>query len=361
MKALPLGRVAGVPVLLMPSWFVLAGFVVLAYGPAFDARGGYPAAAVFAVLLLGSVVLHEVGHCVVARVLGLPVRSITITLLAGLTEITEPPQTPAREYAVAVAGPLVSLWLAGAATVLGAGLPDGSSGAALAALVGITNLAIAVFNLLPGLPLDGGRVLRAGVWQLTRDQDRATIASAQAGRVVALVLAPAALLLTGPLLGNGVSLSAVVVTVLVAGFVYSGATAALRSARVLRRVRGVTVGQLARQALAVRADLPLAEALRRAEQAGLRAVVVTAPDGRVEGLLSEAAALAVPAERRPYVLVGSLARAVDQGQVLDPALSGEALLAALRRHPRGEHLAVDPRTGEARVLATSDVVRAAGQ
>jgi Zn-dependent protease len=162
-----LGRVLGVPVFVAPSWFLFAAFVVLTYGPALAEEQGraraYTAAAAFAVLLLGSVLLHEVGHCLVARAFGLPVRRITVTFLAGLTEITSPPQTPAREYAVAVAGPMVSLLLAG----LGFGslplLDEGSLVRLLMEILAVTNTAVAVFNLLPGLPLDGGRVLRAAV------------------------------------------------------------------------------------------------------------------------------------------------------------------------------------------------------
>ncbi len=127
---LMIGRVLGVPVYLAPSWFLFAIFVMASYGPLLADRfgdgRGYTAAAAYALLLLLSVLLHEIGHCVVARAFDLPVRSITVTLLAGLTEITKPPQTPAREYAVAVAGPMVSLLLAGVGYAGAGALEEGS-------------------------------------------------------------------------------------------------------------------------------------------------------------------------------------------------------------------------------------------
>ena len=125
-----IARVLGVPVVLTPSWLLFAVYIVLLYQPVVRDRVGdgqaYIVGGALALMLLASVVLHEIGHCVVARAFGLPVRSITITLFAGLTEITEPPQTPAREYAVAISGPMVSLLLTACGVAAMAGFADGS-------------------------------------------------------------------------------------------------------------------------------------------------------------------------------------------------------------------------------------------
>jgi Zn-dependent protease len=362
-----IGRVLGVPVFVAPSWLLFAAFVVLVYGPALSDQLGtvraYTAAGSFAVLLLLSVLLHEVGHCVVARAYDLPVRSITVTFLAGLTEITEPPQTPAREYAVAVVGPMVSLLLAG----VGAGLTPLFEPASLPHLLALglaaTNGVVAAFNLLPGLPLDGGRVLRAGVWRLTGDPERSTVVAAQAGRAVAVVVVPAVVLLGLPAAGLGrPTVATAVFTALVAAFVFAGATASLRRAQVVQRLPRGTVGALARPALAVPATLPLSEAVRQAHDAGRQAVVVVDAAGRVEAVVSEAAVAATPEHRRPWVSVADVSRRVDGERLLDPSLGGEALLSALRRSPTAEHL-VRPSTGEVpAVLVTADVaLRAEGR
>ena len=356
-----IGRVLGVPVLVSPSWLLFAGFIVLSYGPQLTDRFGttraYIGAASFAVLLLISVLLHEIGHCVVARAFGLPVRSITVTFLAGLTEITEPPQTPAREYAVAVIGPMISLLLAGIGLASVQLFEPDSLGFLLAAILAVSNGLVAAFNLLPGLPLDGGRVLRAAVWKLTGDPHRSTRAAAWSGRVVAVVVVPALLLGVLPALGvTSVSVPTLLFTALVAAFIYVGASASLQRARFVERLPQASVARLARPALEVPADLPLAEAVRRANEAGARAIVVTDSAGRLHAVVSEAAVLATPEERRPWVTVGTVARSLEDGMLLDPDLEGEELLAALRRTPASEYV-VAGKAG-VRVLVTSDVAAA---
>ena len=356
------GRVLGVPVLVSPTWLLFAGFVVLSFGPNlaqdYGQTRGYVGAASIAVLLLLSVLLHEIGHCVVARAFGLPVRSITITFLAGLTEITEPPQTPAREYAVAVIGPMVSLLLAGLGIASLQLFESGSLPFLLSAIVAVSNGLVAGFNLLPGLPLDGGRVLRAAAWKVTGDGDRATRIAAWAGRVVAVVVVPALLLGVLPALGvTSTSVFTVVFTVLIAAFIYAGASASLQRAKVLERLPRATVARLARPALEVPADLPLAEAVRRAQEADLRAIVVTDSAGRLQAVVSEAAVLATPEERRPWVTVDTVARRLEDGLVLDPSLEGEALLTAMRATPATEYVVPDP-AGPVRVLVTADVAQA---
>ena len=362
-QGLRIGRVLGVPVYVAPSWFVFAAVVVAAFGPEFAGRfgpsRGYAAAAAYALLLLLSVLLHELGHCVVARAFDLPVRSVTVTLLAGLTEITSPPQTPAREYAVAVSGPLVSLLLAGVAYAVAAALPAGGLAAELALGAALLNTGVALFNLLPGLPLDGGRVLRALVWRVTADARRATVVSAWAGRVVALLIAPLALLL---LLGVGLwppSVLTVLFTALVSAFVYAGATASLRAAVVQQRLPGVTAAGLARPALGVPRDLPLSEAVRRANEVGARGLVVLDSGERPEAVVPEAAVVATPEQRRPWVPVGSLGRRLEAGMLLDPGLRGEDLLVAMRAAPAAEYVVRAP-DGRLGVLLAADVARAVG-
>lgn len=362
-RGVPLGRVLGVPVLLTPSWFLLAaGLVVLLTPPLVPRLGTGPAYAttVSFVLLLGaSVLLHELGHCAVARAYGLPVRSITITFLAGFTEITRPPQTPVREGAVAAAGPGVSLLLCGAGLIAEPLLPPGTLTARLVLNVAITNGLIAAINLLPGLPLDGGRVVRALVWRLTGDPGRATRVAAWAGRAVGLVGLPLLLLVVLPALGYGAAdATGVVFAVLLGGYVYSLATLALRQARQAEILPSVTARRLARPAVAVPADLPLAEAVRRAHAAGAGGLVVVDGGDQVAAVVSEAAVAATPQERRPWVTVGALSRRVEPGLVLDAGLAGEELLAALRATPAAEYVVRDGATGALGVLLAADVATA---
>ena len=360
---LRLGRVLGVPVYIAPSWFLLAALLVLALSPplvdSLGAPQAYVVSASFAVLLGLSVLLHEIGHCVVARAFDLPVRSITITFLAGFTEITRPPQTPAREYSVAVAGPMVSLLLSAVGVALVPAFDDGTVWRGICQNIAITNGIIAAVNLLPGLPLDGGRVLRSVVWRIVGDPEKATRAAARAGQVIAIVVLPFVLVVVLPALGYGSGNAGnVIFAALLSAFVYTGATAALRRSEAVGRLPRVSVAQLARPALRVPADMPLAEAVRRAHEAGVHGLVVVDSAERLEAVVSEAAVIATPEQRRPWVTVGTLARRLEAGLVLDPHLAGEELLEAMRTTPASEYVAQDPATGEVRVLAAKDVATA---
>ncbi len=352
-----IASVVGVPIVIMPSWFLFAAYVLLV-GPSLVGGGsrGYVLSAAFALMLLASVVLHEIGHCVTARAFGLPVRAITVNLLAGLTEITEPPQTPAREYAVAIAGPMVSILLCSTGVVAAAAFPADGLAEALCLALAICNGSIAAMNLLPGLPLDGGRVLRSFLWQVTKDPLRATRLSAYAGMVLAFLVVP--VLVIGVLPAVGLAdrdAGTIIISAILGAFIYYGANASLRRADAEARLPRLTLDALARPALGVPANLPLAEAVRKVQESGMRALVVVDGNGRLEGIVSEAWVRQVPLERRPWVSVADGARKVEPGLLLDPTLEGEALLEAMRATPASEYVVTGPMP---RVLMSSDVVEA---
>lgn len=221
---LPLGSLAGIPLRLAPTWFVGAAVITVVYAPL--VRRLVPgtsdvAAALVGVtlaLLLGlSVLLHELGHCVAALRSGIGVEQVHLSLLGGSTELTREPSTPRAEAVIAGAGPAVSVVLAGLA-VLGWRFGTGPGPLTLPSLlllqVGLANGAVAVSNLLPGLPLDGGRVLRALVWRATGRPSAGTTAARAGSVVVALLLTAWGVhgLATG---GSGALLQAVVAAVLV--------------------------------------------------------------------------------------------------------------------------------------------------
>jgi Zn-dependent protease len=355
-----IARVVGVPVLLMPSWFVFAAYVVLAGQSVLKEQVGsaqaYAVALAFVVLLLASVVLHELAHCLVARAFDLPVRSITINLMAGLTEITEAPKTPAQEYAVAISGPLVSLFLTGTGVVAAQAFAEDSVTALLLNGFAVLNGALAALNLLPGLPLDGGRVLRSALWHLGGDPDKATRVSARAGMGIAVVVVPAVLIGVLPSLGYGQrSASTILLSGLVGGFIYLQAVVSLRRSKVASRLTDVTASGLARLALPVAAMTPLAEALRQAHERGLRALVVVDGNGRLEGIVSEAWVRQVAVDRRPWVVVADGARKVESGLLLAPELAGEDLLTVMRATPASEYAVLGT---VPRVLVSEDVAAA---
>ena len=341
-----------------PYWFLIAAVFVLLYGnsAALAASSGvrYVVAAAFVVLLWVSVLVHELSHSLVARGFGLPVRRILLYPLGGYSEIEQEPPTPGKEFLVSAAGPVLSLALAAAGYgIIEVVHPHGLTGLVIQQLVW-ANLLVGLFNLLPGLPLDGGRMLRAGVWKLTHKPTTATVAAAWAGRALAvlvLVLPPTLLALAG----DQVQIFDVIWFGVIAAFMWTGATQSLRATRVRQRLPGLQARSLARRAIPIPATLPLAEAIRRADVAGARAVVIVDHDDKPIAIVNENAVMATPPQRRPWIDAGSLARTIDPGMILPADLSGMALLDAVRRSPATEYLLVEPSGQVYGVLAASDL------
>jgi Zn-dependent protease len=363
------GKLAGIPVFVSPSWLVPAAFITILYADVFSPGlppGAAPRPVAYllsfgvAVLVALSVFVHEASHSLTARALGLPVRRIVIHLVGGVSEVGRDPETPTREYLIAAAGPLISLLLAGCGF---AAIPFLHGHLARYAVVfGLVNGLVGVLNLLPGLPLDGGRLLHSALWRTMGDRHRASVAAANAGRVVAVAIA------LFPVVRQDVSGSAqpgqtgldtdVVWGLLIAMYVWVGATVELRNAELRRRLPAVRVRELLRRALAVAYDLPLAEAVRRARESGARALVTVDAQGRPDGVVSEQAVMATPLERQPWMSVSQVARHLEPKLILHVESDGEALLETLRTSPASEYVVVDG-TGEVLgVLATADVAAA---
>ncbi len=358
---LVIARPFGIPVQISPYWFLIAGLFILFYAGNLDASVGpsvvrYLIAALFVLLLYASVLVHELSHCVVARAFRLPVRRILLYPLGGYSEIEEEPPTPAQEFLVSVAGPVISLALAGVGYAFTLVVPDGLPRILLDQLV-LANVLVGLFNLLPGLPLDGGRILRAGLWRVTRQPGTATIWAAWAGRglAVALIVVPLVFYDRNySLLNNTYALWLVIIAI----FMWTSAGQSIRVARVRERLPGLQARKLARKAIPVPATLPLAEAIRRADAAQARALVVVDHESTPTAIVNETAVMATPEQRRPWIEVGSLARAIDPGIVLSADLSGMALIEAVRKSPATEYLLIEPSGQVFGVLATSDLDQA---
>jgi Zn-dependent protease len=357
-----MGRPFGVPVYVSSSWFLIALIITLLFAPTFERlfpsleSWKYVVAFLFAVLLYISVLVHELAHAVTALRFGLPVHRITIQFLGGVSEIDKP-QTAGREFAVAAAGPALSLGLAGGFWGVGLALDVDTLAGRMVALLAVSNLMVAVFNLLPGLPLDGGRMLRAGVWGATKRPMAGTVAASWAGRVLAVVVLAGAVWWSRDD-STWVRVYTVVCGGLIAGFMWTGAVQSLRAEQLRERLPTLTVRGLTRRAIPVAADLPLAEALRRAGEAGARALVVVDAHERPIALVRESRVVATPVQRRPWVAVGPLARDLAPGMRVPVDLAGERLLEALRTTPASEYLVVEPDGSVYGVLARSDVEQA---
>jgi Zn-dependent protease/CBS domain-containing protein len=357
-----MGRPFGIPVYVSPSWFLVAAVITVMFEGQVRhvaaSPASYAVAFAYAVLLYGSVFVHELSHAVTARVLGLPVRSVTLHILGGETAIERESPTPGREFLIAFAGPLVNLVLAGLGLLAQVLLALPPVAQLLVAALTFANLLVGLFNLLPGLPLDGGRLVRAAVWKITGRGGHGTVVAAWVGRGVAvLTLAAGAFLATYPVDGEGIGWLSLLWSALVASFIWVGATHSLRAEKVRARIPALHARRLARRAALVAADVPLAEAVRRAQEQAAGALVVVDHEQRPVGLVSERAVRAVPEHRRPWMGVGEVSRTLSPELTLPADLSGEALVDALRRAPASEYLLLEPDGRVYGVLAAADVDR----
>lgn len=352
-------RPFGIPVHVTASWLIVAALITLVYGQIVEGRlflgaGSYVLAFVFAVLLYVSVLVHELAHSVVARAYGLPVRRIVLYVLGGVSEIEREAPTPGREFWIAFAGPALSLLLAVGFFGLTLLTDPVSVTGELLFQLWLANMLVGAFNLLPGLPLDGGRLLRAGVWKLTGRPLTGSVAAAWGGRVLALFVVALPLLVAWSA-GGSPSPWALVWGLVLGGFMWMGASESLRAARVRARVPGLLARGLARPAVLVLTDTPLAEAERRAEQENAEAIVGVDSVGVPVSIVHPSAAEAITPARRAWVPVSSLARAVTEDSVVRADLEGEELLTALTSHPRSEYLVADAEGAVLGVLRARDV------
>jgi Zn-dependent protease len=338
-----MGKVLGFPLRLSPSWFIMAALILFSWGTTlsdeFGPAVGYALGLGLAMSLLVSVLLHELGHALVARRLGIGVRGITLDLLGGYTEVESEAPKPSAEIAFSLAGPLVSLVLGIVSFVVAVLLrrPETTPVFILAAQLAFSNIIVAVYNALPGLPLDGGRALRAAVWAIGGDKNKGTLVAGWSGRVVAALTILAALFLYS---SGRYSYTGIIIAALIAFSLWQGASASISQARVVSRFPLIDPVRLARPLFTVPAGTSLAEAIRRAAENGNPAAALGVSDGSgtLVALVKRDAAAGVPEQRRPWVPVESLARDIHSVGILPASLRGEEVIKAVQQHPADEFL-----------------------
>jgi Zn-dependent protease/CBS domain-containing protein len=182
-----IGSLFGIPFFLDPLWFVIFLLATLNFGVAYTQWGtvqAWSAAVAMALLLFVSVLLHELGHSLVAKAQGINVKSITLFLFGGIAAIEEESKTPGKAFQVAIAGPAVSVILFFILQLMSQFIPDTTPARIMVRDLAKINLVLALFNLIPGLPLDGGQVLKAALWKATGDRFQAVRGAAKAGQIL---------------------------------------------------------------------------------------------------------------------------------------------------------------------------------
>lgn len=324
-----IGRVAGTRIVLQPGVLVIVAIVLFLLGPSIQrARPSlgllaYAVAAAFAVLLLVSVLLHELAHAGVARRFGIEVHEISLTLIGGHTELART-GTAGSTALIAVVGPLTN---AAIALVGWGALKAVPTGGVLALLVLVTASAngfVALINLLPGLPLDGGRLLEAAVWRVTGRRRTGMLAAAWAGRVIAVAVVLVVVVV--PYLGGASpDLVTVVWGALLGALLWTGAGPFIRSAAHERAVDDLVLWHLAVRAPALAGSAMLADL----DATGAATAVLVDDDGAPVGYVEPSAAAAVPAEQRATTPLLAVAVRLPPGVSVAGGLVGPAAVRAV--------------------------------
>lgn len=322
----------GIPIRVHFSWLLVFGLVTwsLAAGyfpheyPGWAARTYWTIGATTALIFFASILVHELGHSWVALRNGIPIRGITLFVFGGVAQIAREPGAPGVELRIAIAGPLTSFALAGLFAGVWLLVRDIAILAAPAIWLARINSMVAAFNLIPGFPLDGGRLLRALVWRFTGSLRRASEAASFIGQLVAFGFIGWGIL---TILGGDV-IGGMWIT-LIGWFLQNAAAASHGEATVREMLRGVTVAQ------AMTRDCRRLERASSLDQvvheevlgAGRRCFVVT-EDGRLIGLLTLHEIKAIPKERWAVVTVGEVMTPADKVTAVDPKTD---LLGALEK------------------------------
>ena len=359
--ALHVGRLAGVPIGIQPLWLLIVAFITYALGhdyfpaedPGLSELAAYALGLVSALALFAGVVLHELGHAVVARRVGVQVDEIDLWLLGGVARLHGDATRPRDELAFSVAGPAVTALLlalfGGLRLALGDALP--AWGVALLDYQVLVSAMILGFNLLPAFPLDGGRVARSLLWMRIGDPGRATMIAAGLGRAFGWGFVALGLLSLAVGAAGGLWLA------LVGGFLVVAARAEVEQTRIAHVFGSATVADvMASPPVVVAASLPLTALAERFAAHLFVAFPVVDEDGRAIGIVTIDHVRAVPVILRPTTRVATVTMR-DPQLLVDPATPVAALLARPAFSTVGRAVVVGESGLPVGIVSSSDLQR----
>lgn len=362
-NAVKLFSISGFDIKVDPSWLIIATLITWSlsqhYFPtALPGETGamYVVMAVIATLLFfASLLLHELAHSVVARRFGLPISGITLFLFGGVAEMESEPRSPQVEFLVAIAGPVMSLalsmgflFLSWVASLLGGLVVFAKVLSYLAAI----NLVLAVFNLVPAFPLDGGRVFRAYLWHRSGNLLRATETASKAGILFAFTLMGIGLLS----LFQGDVVPALW-QIMIGGFLLVAARASYQSQLMKVVFDKRTVGDLVqRQAITVEPDVTLADFVNRTVLRHGLSFVPVVEDGVLLGHIDHAMLSGIDREHWPSTQVGDVFAGLEPASMVGPDTSVEDLMKIIASTGRRKFLVVDE-GNLVGVISLSDLAR----
>jgi Zn-dependent protease len=327
------GSLFGIPFYVNPSWFLVLGLVTWSYGDGLAAQfpdlpGASPLilGLITALLLFGSVLAHELGHSFVAIKQGIKVESITLFLFGGLASLEKESDTPAAAFWVAIAGPAVSLLLFGILTTIGFTSHITGPLAAITAVLAAINLSLGLFNLIPGLPLDGGNILKAIVWKVTGNPYKGVKIASIVGQAFGWVAIASGLL---PLVLYGSFDN--IWNLLIGSFLLQNAGKSAQFARVQERLTGLTVADaVTPNSPIITEDITLREFVDQRTLSGSnwQKFLVTNEAGQLVGELSLDALKTIESERWADTLVSELMQSIEPSTII---ISDRPLLQAIEQ------------------------------
>lgn len=313
------GNLFGIPFYINASWFLVLGLVTWQYGnqlaflfPALGPAVPWMLGLGTALLLFASVLAHELGHSWVAIKQGIGVKSISLFLFGGLANLERESKTPGEAFWVAIAGPLVSLFLSGLLTVIGIGTGATGPAAAILGLLASINLVLALFNLIPGLPLDGGNILKAIVWKITGNPYKGVVFASRVGQIIGWIA-----IATG-VFGN-------IWNLVIGWFLLQNAGQSAQYATVQNKLAGLTAADaLTPQSPIVSQDLSLREFANNYVIGNVqtwRKFLVTDDAGQLVGAIELEDMKTIPTSKWPEVSVKEMLKPIEFSATVEPELS----------------------------------------
>lgn len=366
MKAqIKLGRILGVEIGLHYSWFIIAVLITFSLvghfeenNPSWSETLRWTVAIVTALLFFAAIVVHELSHAIVAKARGLPVRSITLFALGGVAQIEKEAADAKTEFWMGIIGPITSFVIGVICLLLTVALgwtpPDLPQKPIPAMLMwlGLINIGLAVFNMIPGFPLDGGRVLRGLIWWITGNAKRATTIAARVGQVIAFLL-----ILYGVMqFFRGAGFGGLWM-VFIGWFLLSASRESYAQMVITEGLRGLRVADVMSR------DYPVVDAYTNLQvfteehlmRTGRRFFVVTL-NGHPEGIITPNEINATPKNRWPYTTVNDVMRPLDATQTVGPNTSVSDALEVMARQDLNQ-LPVITENGLAGLISRSHILQ----
>jgi Zn-dependent protease len=349
-QTIRIGKIFGIEIGVNYSWFIVFGLVTVILAAAYfpEQYQGLPQATyitwgiVTSLFFFISVLLHELAHSLVARMNNIPIKSITLFIFGGVSNMTKEPDKPSAEFLMALAGPLASFVLATVFGIIALGAqlsPLGVLVAAPAQYLAAINLLLGIFNLVPGFPLDGGRVLRSLIWHFMGDLRKATRIASIFGQAFAAVLIALGLVLlfASQFWPNGIWF------IFIGLFLYQMAGSSYQDLVLRGSLAGVTVRDLMTGDVKVIDDsLDLMQAVNEYFMRYKHGrFPVTDENGNITGIVTLHQVRDIPRDKWPFVFVKNIATPLDQVYKIKPDAPGEEILEKMAQGRTGHLLVME--------------------